>query len=649
MEYRKEIDGLRALAVVPVIFFHAGISKFSGGFVGVDVFFVISGFLITSIILAELDAGRFSIANFYERRARRILPALFVVMLVCLPLAWKFLLPQEMDDFAQSVLAVPAFASNILFWRTSGYFSPAAELKPLLHTWSLAVEEQYYVIFPLLLMVFWRLNKRRIMAVLIGILIASLALAEYAVVVEPDAAFYMLPTRGWELLIGALVALFFAIKKNVQIPKMLNECLSAFGIALILYAIFCFSKSTRSPSLLTLIPTAGAAFIIIASRKPTVAGNVLGCRLMVGIGLISYSAYLWHQPMLAFAKHASLGEPSQIVLGLLACSSFVLAYLTWKYVETPFRDKRRFDRRKLVVFSVAGSAAFVAFGFAGSLSNGFAFRLSDDKREFLASFENSTPAWHYYERVGLLAANRSQCDFYDLVNYRAGHPVNTPIAAIAQECYARNPAAAHSVYLWGDSHAQHLYSGLKVALPTDWQILQGTTSGCQADLGARPSRVDYCAQSNWFAYKNIAEIKPEVVIVAQNLHQNVQNMQRLGRSLLAAGAKKVIFIGPTPHWHSALPSLVVRTWETSQQRTRVGLNQRVLELDATLKRDFPQSNDMKYVSVIDHFCDQRGCAVYLGSDRRDGLTSHDYGHLTPIASTDFAKNILAAEVVGLSH
>ena len=160
MNYRREIDGLRALAVLPVILFHAGFETFSGGFVGVDVFFVISGYLITTIILAELEQGRFSIVNFYERRARRILPALFLVMLVCIPFAWIWLLPSDMKDFSQSLIAVAIFASNILFWRESGYFDTAAELKPLLHTWSLAVEEQYYVLFPLFLMLFWKLGKR---------------------------------------------------------------------------------------------------------------------------------------------------------------------------------------------------------------------------------------------------------------------------------------------------------------------------------------------------------------------------------------------------------------------------------------------------------------------------------------------------------
>jgi peptidoglycan/LPS O-acetylase OafA/YrhL len=209
MNYRKEIDGLRALAVIPVILFHAGFTTFSGGFVGVDVFFVISGFLITSIILKEIEAGTFSILNFYERRARRILPELFLVMLVCLPFAWLWLLPDDIRDFSKSVVKLTEFISNIYFYKQTGYFDTANELKPLLHTWSLAVEEQYYLFFPLLLLITWRFGKLFVFVTLTLILLSSLFYAQYIVYSEPSAAFYLLPSRFWELLVGALVAFYF--------------------------------------------------------------------------------------------------------------------------------------------------------------------------------------------------------------------------------------------------------------------------------------------------------------------------------------------------------------------------------------------------------------------------------------------------------
>ena len=200
MKYRTEIDGLRALAVVPVILFHAGFELFSGGFVGVDIFFVISGYLITSLLIEDIEKDRFSILSFYERRARRILPALFLVMLVCIPLAWTWMLPSQMQEFSHSLIAVCLFVSNILFWRETGYFGAAAEEKPLLHTWSLAVEEQYYVFFPLFLFFFWRFGKSNVFWLVVILTACSLALSEWAWRNAAMANFYLAPTRAWEAL-----------------------------------------------------------------------------------------------------------------------------------------------------------------------------------------------------------------------------------------------------------------------------------------------------------------------------------------------------------------------------------------------------------------------------------------------------------------
>ena len=344
MDYRREIDGLRALAVLPVILFHAGFETFSGGFVGVDVFFVISGYLITTIILAELEQGKFSIVNFYERRARRILPALFLVMLVCIPFAWLWLLPGDMKNFSQSLVAVSFFASNILFWRESDYFDTAAELKPLLHTWSLAVEEQYYVLFPIFLMLFWRLGKRSILVMLGLVFVASLAVAEWAAYARPAAAFYLLPTRGWELLIGAFAAFYLSKANRKEFGKAVGEIGGWVGVALILYAVFAYSKATPFPGLYALVPTLGTVLVILFATQQTTVGKFVGNKAFVGIGLISYSAYLWHQPLFAFARHRSLTEPSHTVFLVLSVLALALAYLSWRYVEAPFRKRGNVSR-----------------------------------------------------------------------------------------------------------------------------------------------------------------------------------------------------------------------------------------------------------------------------------------------------------------
>lgn len=645
MDYRREIDGLRAIAVLPVMLFHADFQTFSGGFVGVDVFFVISGYLITTIILAELQAGKFSIINFYERRARRILPALFVIMLACLPFAWLWLMPQDMKSFSQSLAAVSTFASNILFWRTSGYFESAAELKPLLHTWSLAVEEQYYLFFPIFLMLTWRLGKRWILWLLAAAFVVSLAGAQWYSVVKPEAAFYLLPTRGWELLVGAFIAFYFANGSNRNPAKVLSEVAGVIGIMLIIYAIFVFDKQTPFPSLYTLVPTFGTALILLWATQNTFVGKLLGNKVFVGIGLISYSAYLWHQPLFAFAKHRSLEEPSQALLGFLAIISIVLAYFSWKYVETPFRDKKLFNRKKIFLFGSVGSVFFISVGLAGHFTNGFAGRIDGERGQFLSHFDNSIPEWRYFIRVDIPDLFRTQCNFYDIPKYRSGYATTVPLTEISEECYVRDTDFKYSVFLWGDSHAQQLYPGLKRMLPADWQILQVTSSGCKPKLKASPSSQNFCEHSNWFAYKTILDTKPDVVVIGQVLNHNIANMALLSEQLRSIGVKKVIFTGPTPHWTTDLPKVVVKLWDNVPRRTRLGSDSKVIELDRNLKRDFQQTDSVRFVSIVDNFCNESGCLVYLGDSIKDGITSWDYGHLTPIASLDFSKNVLVKEIL----
>ena len=362
MNYRREIDGLRAVAVLPVIMFHAGFQLFSGGFVGVDVFFVISGYLITTIILAELEQEKFSIVNFYERRARRIFPALFIVMLVCIPFAWVLLTPADLNSFAKSLIALPLFVSNIFFWRDLGYFETAAEFQPLIHTWSLAVEEQFYVLFPLLLMFFWKLSKRWILITLIFVFLASLSLAQWGSLYNPDASFYLLPTRGWELLIGTFAALNLSMTNRKEFSKGLSEFLGWVGVALVLYAVFAFSKTTPFPSLYALVPTLGTVLVILFATQHNSLGKLLGNNLFVGIGLISYSAYLWHQPVLAFARYLSK-ELDQILILLLVSLVFLISYYSWRFIEQPFRSKAKFNRKFVFTTSFLVGLIFIFIGY----------------------------------------------------------------------------------------------------------------------------------------------------------------------------------------------------------------------------------------------------------------------------------------------
>lgn len=303
MQYRREIDGLRAVAVLPVILFHAKVPFFDGGYVGVDVFFVISGFLITSIILGELEAGRFSLAVFYERRARRILPGLLLVIAVSVPVGWLVLPPGELTVFSRSIAAVALFSSNFFFWQDGAYFATAAEVKPLLHTWSLAVEEQYYLLFPLIVMATWRFGRRRLgwlLALGAGV---SLLASQIASVRFPNANFFFSPTRAWELAIGAGLALPRPDSASNALSRPVREMLAAVGLSLILLAVLMFDSDTKLPSVLGLVPTCGAALVIVCARPDTIIGRYLATRLMVGIGMISYGAYLWHQPVFAFVRY----------------------------------------------------------------------------------------------------------------------------------------------------------------------------------------------------------------------------------------------------------------------------------------------------------------------------------------------------------
>lgn len=381
MKYRPEIDGLRALAVVPVILFHAGFELFGGGFVGVDVFFVISGYLITTILIEELETGRFSIVKFYERRARRILPALFFIMLLCLPFAWIWMLPSQLTDFAQSLVAVSLFASNVLFWRESGYFDAAAEEKPLLHTWSLAVEEQYYVLFPIFLLFAWRFGKNRVFWMIVVMAAISLALSEWGWRNKPTANFYLAPTRAWELFAGSIAA-FVVHKRGVQE----NNILALAGLIAVVFAIFAFDKTTPFPSVYALVPVLGVVLLVLFAGQGTLAARVLSTKACVGIGLISYSAYLWHQPLFAFAR-MRLHAPDALVFVLLSIATLPLAYLTWKYIEAPFRNRsvQNWQQKGIFIFSSVGLLFFMVIGSTGHVFDGFKSRTSPDIQRIYAN------------------------------------------------------------------------------------------------------------------------------------------------------------------------------------------------------------------------------------------------------------------------
>jgi peptidoglycan/LPS O-acetylase OafA/YrhL len=375
--YRPDIDGLRAIAVLAVVFYHANIWPFSGGFVGVDVFFVISGYLITSLIQDDCRTGQFSIVEFYERRVRRIFPALFVIVAICFVVGGLLMMPLDYKQFGYSAVANALFASNVLFWLRTGYFDADAEVKPLLHTWSLAVEEQFYIFFPFLLFLLYRYWRNRVASAVLLLLIGSLLLSVWQVYHSPDAAFYLPLGRAWELMAGALLALSVS-----RLPHRANldALVGVLGITLILGSIFLLTAETPFPGLAALPACLGAAAVIYSgSQSKRIVTRLLSMRVAVFVGLVSYSLYLWHWPLIVFAKYFAARPLTSMETVLVLALSLAAATASYRYVERPFRQRRIAGTRpKLALFAVSGPCVAIAFGLVLYQSNGLPQRLPAD-------------------------------------------------------------------------------------------------------------------------------------------------------------------------------------------------------------------------------------------------------------------------------
>lgn len=471
MKYRAEIDGLRALAVVPVILFHAGFELFSGGFVGVDVFFVISGYLITTILIEDIENKRFSIVNFYERRARRILPALFFVMLVCIPFAWIWMLPSQMKDFSQSLVAVSLFASNVLFWRESGYFDEAAEEKPLLHTWSLAVEEQYYVLFPIFLILAWRFGKNRVFWMVVVMAATSLLLSEWGWRNKTTANFYLAPTRVWELFAGSITA-FIVQKRGVQ----KNNPLALLGLAAIIFSIFAYDESTPFPSVYALVPVMGVVLLVLYAAKDTFAAKLLSAKAFVGVGLISYSAYLWHQPLFAFARVRVIEHPSKAILMLLlSIISIILAYGSWHYIEKPFRNRKLIQKKTIFITSFFSLSFFILLG----LFVHFGFKTIERAWTSRQDLDKQVLYTNFFKEQQIHKREAAQGSITKLSGCRLNaRELTDELIKVINQCYVKY---GKGVLILGDSHAIDLFGA--VTSKFEHPFIIGVTQG-----GCRPHK-----------------------------------------------------------------------------------------------------------------------------------------------------------------
>ncbi len=640
--YRPDIDGLRALAVGVVLIFHAFPKQLPGGFVGVDVFFVISGYLISGIILSARAEGRFSYAHFYARRIRRIFPALAVVLAGVMLAGWFLLYADDYARLGRHVAAGAAFASNFAFWRESSYFDVAADLKPLLHLWSLGVEEQFYLVWPILLVTASRWRGGPLAATLV-IGTVSFLYAIWTVRIDRTAAFYAPWNRFWELLAGATLAcveadaLLESAKQRLLSRSWLPDVAAALGLAAIAAGIWLIDATRVFPGLWVLLPVGGTFLLLLAGQLAWVNRAILSQPIVVWIGLISYPLYLWHWPLLSFA-HILEGEvPSPSLRLALLAASVGLAWATYQAIERPVRFGSR-ARTAVPALAVAMSAVCAAG--AVVYSTGGVIERPINRRDAARLID-------FYERMhrtGLAEAYRRECDFVDWQSERTRDSLDPSCT---------QPGRAHTVMLWGDSFAQALSLGLRESLPADTALAQVTTSLCRAeidnfDLTVRERR---CEKANHYAMEAVGRLRPEVVVIAQSDRHAQTDWPRLTARVLALGAARVIVVGPFPSWRPSLPRVYAANhMQDHAEYVGIGLDTEVFEIDRTVAARVKGLASTTYVSLLDQLCPpsrfQRSgatsrevCLARVPGEGELDLMALDFGHLTPKGSSYLGRSI----------
>lgn len=456
--YRPEIDGLRALAVLPVVFFHAGVPGFSGGFVGVDVFFVISGHLISGIIIGERARGEFSLARFYERRARRLLPSLLAVIIATCVLAAFIVAPFRLAEIAKSSIAALTFTANIYFWAATDYFATAAKLQPLIHTWTLGIEEQFYILFPLLVIALAGGSRLKLPLVVVALALLSLLYSQALTRWDKASAYYLLQSRGWELLAGVLVTL--ARSRLPPVPgKWTPTAMRLVGLLLIALAVATYHEGMRLPGFAMLVPVLGAALVLYPPDRDEPLALALAWRPLVAVGLMSYALYLWHQPVLALARLATTDDLSPTLTGVLVAACFPLAWATWRFIEQPARDRRRMPLRPFLAAVGLAGAATLAFAVLVAGTRGLSFLVQPAYVAVTAQFERE-------------GSSRADGIRTDACHLRANRGAPEPFLA-QWNCLGEGPGA--SVLVAGDSHAADKAFALRAA---GIEPAQATGAGC---------------------------------------------------------------------------------------------------------------------------------------------------------------------------
>jgi len=623
--YRPDIDGLRAVAVLAVVGFHAFPNWVEGGFIGVDIFFVISGFLISTIIFKGLAQGNFSFADFYARRIKRIFPALALVFTVCLIFGWFTLLTDEYKQLGHHILSGAVFGSNFRLLKEGGYFDTAAELKPLLHLWSLGIEEQFYIIWPPLLLLFWKRLPNILIAILC-VALTSFAFNIYLVNSRPVADFYLPFTRFWELLVGGILAyVSLNNKAQVSVPcsrigflhpnEILHPNAKAFvGALLIAIAIASLNTNNGFPGWWALLPTIGAALLISAGADAWFNRKVLAHRVLIFIGLISYPLYLWHWPLLSFFRITSDNPPTTSELLAIISISFLAAWVTYKVVETPFRRSKSIWAVSTLI------AVMVLSGIFGEVirkTNGYPARFPSHIQKILYSSSSNESS-----RIGVCLLNPDQ-----------------EADSFSHECIIGASSQSKKILLWGDSHAAQLYAGLHYyEQEGQFDVMQLTASACPPVINENAR----CNGVNKKVLQLITNTNPITVVMAGHwlLYDQSQGWDRLDALKIVAtvnelkklGVKEIILVGPVPTWNPTLPKILVSlskssNWQEPPERLTSGFSENTKIIDDKLEAIAKEAG-ISYISPYQTFCNLNGCLATLQGDP----TAFDYGHLTVTGS-----------------
>lgn len=595
-----------------------------GGFIGVDIFFVISGFLISTIIFDNLKSNSFSFIEFYSRRIRRIFPALLLVLVASYVIGWFLLLPAEYGQLGKHIAGGAGFISNLLFWNESGYFDGAAESKPLLHLWSLGIEEQFYIVWPLLLWLAWK-KERDLLRVTIVIAIVSFALniVQSTVYFDSVAAFYSPQTRFWELLAGSILAYRtrqgasplagteqIAQEQRPGIRGSSWRCSrSLLGAGLIILGVVVISRESAIPGWWALLPTMGAVLIISAGPDTWLNRTVLANRVLVWFGLISYPLYLWHWPLLSFARIAEGRSPSIEMRLAVVVISIVLAWLTYRFVERPIRSGGRSDRKVIVLL-----ALMIAAGYAG---------YDCFKRDGLGSrFPAIVQELLEYKRARFDGWGKASCSLSQTQDYTA-----------FKHCLWRDGQDKKPLLLlWGDSNAEHLYPGYQSSFGGEYQIAMRTASLCppilDMEIGIRP----HCRKINDYVFDFIKKHRPDKVVLAAIWNEyDWKQLEGTIVRLRQIGITDIDLVGPAPRWTDNLPRLLFLKFRSDvfrqiPVRMGFGLRRDVLQLDPALA-DFAGQLKINYISPIRILCNEDGCITRLG-ETGDTLMAYDHVHLT---------------------